>query len=335
MRVVRLVFLAAVAALSVPSAHAQNWSLDVAAIPGAVQGLFQDADQIIVSTRTGGYFAVRTGTTGNVAVERLGSYRRPAEPRRADMLPDGGVAQSANAIREAYLISPTSRYRHGVLGDAIEAGGLRVLTADGRRIDYSLDQAEVFEDLTPRLVDVDSDGQPEILVVRSSIDAGAAAALFGLRNGALELIADSEPIGRPNRWLNPVGVGDFDADGRREVAVVRTPHIGGILVLYGIADGKLVQKHEAKGFSNHFIGSRDLDLSVVADLNADGIADIALPSADRDAVRLVTFAGGKMTEIATIALPARVQTGLMYLAGGRGAIVFGLADGSLAILRRN
>ncbi|MGL4440696.1 MAG: hypothetical protein ACRCUE_15635, partial [Bosea sp. (in: a-proteobacteria)] len=45
-------------------------------------------------------------------------------PERYDVLPDGEVSRHGSF--SARLIDPTERYDHGVLGDAIEAGGFMV-----------------------------------------------------------------------------------------------------------------------------------------------------------------------------------------------------------------
>ena len=37
-------------------------------------------------------------------------------------LPDGVVSTGSNDVAEAWLTRPTTRYAHGILGDAIEAG---------------------------------------------------------------------------------------------------------------------------------------------------------------------------------------------------------------------
>ena len=51
------------------------------------------------------------------------------------------------------------------------------------------------------------------------------------------------------------------------------------------------------GYSNHFIGSRDLFLSQVIDVNRDGVLDIIVPSADRVALRFVGVEKGKIKDL--------------------------------------
>ncbi|NQV81274.1 MAG: VCBS repeat-containing protein [Alphaproteobacteria bacterium] len=330
-----LALLVAVVWLVAPvtPALAAEWTVEFVAVPTGIADLFDDQGRTIALTRSGVFFRIGTAPDGRVIVDRLGSYERAPGLRRADMLPDGLVALGAGEINEAYLIGPTSRYRHGVIGDAIEASGLRIQTNGGDILDYRLPTDSVLEDIVPRLHDVDGDGKDEVVVVRSYIEAGSALAVFGLREGRLALIAEAAPIGQPSRWLNPVGVADFDGDGRLEIAVVKTPHIGGVLQLYEIEGGTLKDDHSARGFSNHFIGSRDLFLSRVADIDGDGTVDIVLPSADRGSLRVVSFAAGRFKDLGETPLPARVQTRMLGIDGATGAFAFGLADGALAVVR--
>ena len=315
------------------AATAADWSVDVVALPGGVAAMFDDQGRTVARTRSGVFFHLTLDEAGKFRASRLGSYEPPKPLRRPDMLPDGLVAMGTGTIKEAYLVGPTSRYRHGVMGDAIEAGGIRVLTREGATLDFRLPPESVFEDLMPRLHDVDNDGDSEIVVVRSYVDAGAAVAVLGVRNGALVLIAETEAIGRSNRWLNPVGVADFDGDGRPEVAVVKTPHIGGILELYELVDDAMRTDLSDRGYSNHFIGSRDLLLSRVVDVDRDGVQDIVVPSADRAALRFVGVASGKINDLGTAPLPARVQTNMLPIDPKTGAFAFGLANGALAVVR--
>ncbi|MBV6658846.1 MAG: hypothetical protein KI785_13875, partial [Devosiaceae bacterium] len=74
-------------------------------------------------------------------------------------LPDGCVAQGAADIARAWYEAPTRRYAHAILGDAIEAGTLAVRTRAGATLRFVLPDNEVFEDRTPRLVDLDGDGR--------------------------------------------------------------------------------------------------------------------------------------------------------------------------------
>ncbi len=313
---------------------AAEWSIELATLPGGVVDLFEDQGKIVALTRSGAFFRIGESAVGQTVTERLGSYRQQTPMRRPDMLPDGIVTSGRGDLTEAYLTGPTSRYRHGVLGDAIEASGLSVRSRSGAILEFKLPPDSVFEDLAPRLHDIDGDGRDEILVVRSYLDAGAALAVLGVKDGKLELIAETAPIGQPNRWLNPIGVADFDGDGRPEVALVKTPHIGGILEVYELGGRELKMEHSARGFSNHFIGSRDLDLSHLADMDGDGIADIVVPSADRSALRVVSFAGGVFKDLGESPLPARVSTRMAVIDLDSGAFAFGLASGVLAIVHK-
>jgi hypothetical protein len=244
-----------------------------------------------------------------------------------DALPDGVPGRGANDIALAWLASPTDRYTHGVLGDAIEAGAVRVRTHDGRELRFVLGPDSVLEDLRARVEDVDGDGRDEVLVVRSRLDAGAALLALGVRDGRLVPIAETPPIGRAHRWLNPVGVADVDGDGRKDVLVVLTPHIGGTLVVYGFGPAGFVEKARIAGFSNHALGSRALGLSALLDVDGDGIAEALVPSADRSRLRVLRFAGGMARELDGVALPARAAASF---AQGERTLVVPLEDGRRA-----
>ena len=75
--------------------------------------------------------------TGLIWVVCAGAARAQASMR----LPDGEVAKSGGLT--AYLVDPTTRYGHGVLGDAIEAGGF-VVERDGKRLLFRLGEDAVF-----------------------------------------------------------------------------------------------------------------------------------------------------------------------------------------------
>jgi hypothetical protein len=257
------------------------------------------------------------------------SVAAPAPERRPDLIPDGRVARGTRDIAAAWLALPTTRYGHGALGDRIEAEALRVERRDGSVAELRLGPDSVFEDLEPRLADLDGDGRDEIVVVRSYLAEGAAVAVYRLDGERLALVAESPPIGRPNRWLNPIGIADFDGDGRTEIAVVETPHIGGILVIYDLDGGRLVERGRLAGFSNHASGTTVLAMAAVLTGGAAG-ATIVLPGADRRSLEAVGFAGGRFARHWSVGLPLAVATAIVPVdLGGGTELVLGLADGTI------
>lgn len=266
----------------------------------------------------------------------------PAEPflpeTPADGIPGGhvGTAASGEGIQRAWYSEPADRYPHGALGDGIEGGALMAEDLYGRDYIVRLGPTEVFEDLTPRVVDIDGDGSNEVIAIRSSVRSGAAVVVYGLSGSRLIERAATEPIGRPNRWLNIAGIADFTGNGQLDIAIVKTPHIGGRLEILAWSRNELKVVDSADGFSNHVFGSQDQGLSAVASVDGDRIPDLILPSAARDAMRMVTAAGGKIRDIARLPLPGRVVTTIGLLSRSPSpTFATGLDDGSLiAITRR-
>lgn len=257
--------------------------------------------------------------------------------RPADALPDSQPGHGRNDIETAWLVAPTTRYSHGILGDTTEAAGLRVTMANGQQLVFQLDSDSVFEDLQPRVVDLDGDGRDEVMVVRTYLNRGAALAVFAVRGGDLYLRAETRPIGRSNRWLNPVGVGDFDGDGTLEVAYVETPHIGGTLRIFTLKGNRLTEDGKLSGFSNHGIGSKNLGLSAILDVDGDGSDDLLIPGDGRRNLRIVSFAGGKFRELGRVNHSAAITTDFTLRdrdGNGRPDVAYGLADGSLIVLYR-
>jgi hypothetical protein len=169
---------------------------------------------------------------------------------------DAGRATGSADIASAWFGGATTRYGHGVLGDAVEAGVLYVQPRGSKRcaLALTLEDSAVFEDLTPRIADITGDGLDEVITIVSTIDAGAALVAYGIRDNRLTRIAGTPPIGTPFRWLAPVGTADFNDDGILDVAYVRTPHLAGILKVWSFVGGKPVLIASEAGFSNHRIG---------------------------------------------------------------------------------
>lgn len=253
-----------------------------------------------------------------------------------DQLPDTAIARGAGTVRQAWFARPTNRYDHGVLGDAIEAGSLKARLANGTIAEFVLPETAVFEDLVPRLADINGDGDAEIIAVMSDISRGAALVLIAAGTGTLKKVAEAEAIGQPHRWLNPVGAADFDGDGRTEIAVVLTPHIGGTLRLYEWQGDRLVTDHQAFGYSNHAMGSRELGLSAVIDVDGNGISDLVLPDSARRALIAVSFQAAEPDVLARVDVQGPFSSGLYVTdldRDGRPELVFATGSDGLTLLR--
>ncbi len=201
-------------------------------------------------------------------------------------LPDTEITKSG--VFRAWLIDPTTRYDHGVLGDAVEAGGFIVENA-GRRLVFTLPHEAVFEDRRVRLADLDGDGVPEAIVVKSYLQRGAAIAVYRIRRDRIEPLAESEAIGTRNRWLNPVGIADFAGTGKPMIAAVVTPHLSGSLRLYSLEGSNIAEVARIDGYTNHILGSRDLDLGRIVRVTRDGPPMIILPTRNRNALAAISF----------------------------------------------
>lgn len=216
---------------------------------------------------------------------------------------DGTLSARGQAVAEAWLIAPTTRYRHFVRGNTAEAGGLRVRMRDGRMLTHLLDDSHVFEDDAPRLADFDGDGTEELVLVLTSLREGASLAVFAVGADGLELLARTPFIGQPNRWLNPAGIADFDGDGRLEVALVQMPHLAKRLELWRPEGSELERVLAADDITNHRIGSVHTDMSAVADVDGDGVADLVIPDGARRKLGILSFASGRTKVIADVPLP--------------------------------
>lgn len=235
----------------------------------------------------------------------LGFALSCAEAGSVRPLPGGERTSFAEVT--AYLIDPTSNYERGVLGDLVEARGFAV-ERDGRKIVFRLPHGPVFEDRRVRLADLDQDGEPEAVVVKSYPDKGAAIAAYRILPDRIVPLAESPPIGRRHRWLNPVGIGDFTRTGEPMIAAVVRPHTRGSLQLYRLAGRTFETIARIDGFTNHIRGSLDLDLGRAVDIDADGAPEIIIPSADRSALAVVSFMSGVATVRKKIPVAGKIVT---------------------------
>lgn len=245
-------------------------------------------------------------------------------------LPDGRITTGTADIVQAWYSEPTTRYGHAVLGDGVEAGALKVKNSLGETYTFRLPSTEVFEDIAPRLADLDRNGTTEVITILSSQRGGASIAVFGLNGNAFVKIAQTPFIGTPNRWLNIAEINNFGGNRRPDIAAVITPHLAGILQFYRFRNNKLVKVAQARGFSNHYIGSNELRLSTVADVNNNGIPDLIIPSLRRNELLMVGTERNQFKELARVAFPARINRAIgVRKREGKLEFIVGLDDGKI------
>lgn len=206
------------------------------------------------------------------------------------------VSAAQNIIAARYT-DPTDRYPHGVLGDRLEWGALELTLSNGSKRRIVLPQDRVFEDLEPRLADVDLDGDLEVISIESHQLQGARLAIYD----ASGLVAANPYIGTRFRWLAPVAIADLDEDGAIEIAYVDRPHLAKILRVWRFSDSRLFQVASLQGVTNHKIGEdfisgglRDCGAGpemVVASRNWGSIVSVKLNAAELVARELGTFEG--------------------------------------------
>lgn len=237
-----------------------------------------------------------------------------ARPLQFD--PDGGTSD-ANGHVAVFGAPSTTRYRHGVLGDAVEPTALLWLERHGLEplAQLELPPPHVFEDIAPRAIAWR--GRRGLLTVRSGPMGGQMAVLARATGGRLELAALGEPIGTPNRWMSP------STDGRRLWAV-HTPHIGGVLHRYAEAGERLSSQVIARGMSNHAIGERDLDVSAWVG------SRWVVPAQDRQRLLVIEADAAAETEApAAVALAGTVRALRPWRRGPAEGVAALLQDGSV------
>jgi hypothetical protein len=201
-------------------------------------------------------------------------------------LPEKAISVGLDNSVYAQYAMPTEKYGHGILGDKLEAEQL-VVVVDSGFYEYKLTGEYVFEDIRPRLYDVDGDNELEFITIRTNVNQGAGIAIYKIKGGQLVEYAHLPEIGTANRWLNIVAINDLDNDGVVELVWIETPHIGGILKVAKIKEGTLKVLTEATQYSNHAIGERNLCLSVLTEHQNEKV--FYVPNQNRNKIVGFTF----------------------------------------------
>ena len=166
---------------------------------------------------------------------------------------------------------------NGVLGDHIEAAGITLIeTSPESKIIHiiSISEPDVNEGIYPTWVDMNNDGEREIIVTLSNARNGARIVTFR-EDGSL--LAEGPTIGMGYLWRHQLVVTPFGETGENLLAVVRTPHIRGAVEFYRLCGDKLEIMSSIPGISTHSIGSRNLFTAQGSDFNNDGQIELLVP----------------------------------------------------------
>jgi hypothetical protein len=239
-------------------------------------------------------------------------------------------------IEAAWYAQPTSRYRHGALGDTIEGGALIVRLKGGVKLTYRLPETEVFEDIAPRIADLDNDGLSEIVTIVSSFKGGASIVIYRVTGGEALLEKAATPhLGAAETWLNIAGIERFFGTQTPEIAFVARPHKDGQLGFLKFIRGRLRLVTTKDGFSNHVFGSGELRLSASADIDGDGRMELALPSRDRRKLRILSLTRKGIVEVASVDLSAPIDKAIVAEGAGKETtFIVGLEDNTIWRIRR-
>ncbi len=211
----------------------------------------------------------------------------------------------------------TERYRHGVLGDDVEA--TRVLYLERHDLQplrtLTLPAPHVVEDIAPW--PIEWSGVTGLLAMRAGPQGAqlAVVAADPAKRDALALAALGEPRGVPNRWMAAT------TDGRRLLAVHR-PHLGGVLHEY-VREGSALRARRIGGeYGAHALGSGELDLAVWT----GGM--LVLPAQDRRALHVLAI--DSWSRRSSYALEQPVVATRAWRSGDRPGVAALLSDGNVA-----
>ena len=308
--------------------------------PGAPPAVTVDGDQIELLTAPDGggsplTHPVRT-EAGLLWVNRAGALRsRPGEVPSLQVLPDARIVQSEDGS-VAVLSSPTRRYDHGVIGDAIEAGSINVLKPGGGGYRSSAEirpeSGGVFEGLSP-LWFRPAPGEEELLAVTESVtDLGSRISVY---DPGGTLVAAGPFIGIPKKWRHLIAAGPFGPEGEIEIVAMRAPHVGGTTEFYRLdrEKGSLEIAATGKGYPSHTIYSRNLDAVRAGDFDGDGAWELVAPNASYTRLVATRHTRSGVEPAWTLPLNGALATNLATATGKDGhiALAAGTLDGTLRI----
>jgi hypothetical protein len=248
----------------------------------------------------------------------------PSAPRvvsRADAqaLPDTritvGSVDGTTPVQAVVLSEGTDRYRHGALGDKVEATSVTVIDVAANalavRSRYVVKSPAVIEDLIAMLAPIGEGTRAALVMVKSVARQGSSVLVLGWREGALDVLAEGPALGQSNRWVHVIAAADVTGDRVPALIAVNAPHVAGVLVAYERRAASLVPVAKALGYASHALGSRNEDQAVLADLSGTGRPEVILPRQSRDVLAGLELSNGRWEEQWALQLASPLQSNLL------------------------
>jgi hypothetical protein len=272
---------------------------------------------------------------GRLFTQREGQVAPVGNPQ-VRALPDARPVRSPDG-RIAVLSDPTRRYVHGVIGDDLEAEVITVLepSKDGVGVASRVapESGGVFELVSPLWFE--GPGGEQLLAVTESVE-GIGSRISAYRPDG-NLVAAGPFYGEPQRWHHLLAAGPFGPNGELELAVVRTPHIGGVVEFYAVdgSSAELEITATQPGYATHRIYTRNLDTARAGDLDGDGRWELLIPDQTYTELGAVRHEPGGARVAWTLPAGGTMTTNLASAeeSGGRALVAVGRADGMLRIWR--
>lgn len=247
-------------------------------------------------------------------------------------IPDARLIMDENE-RLLFLTGASEKYRHGVLGDKIEASSITLLKTSGQTSverTINIPKGDVIEGIAPIWADLNEDGIREIIVTLSNKEDGARLVVFS-EDG--KMMASGPSIGSGYRWRHQIAVAAFGPDGDTEIATVLTPHIGGITQFYQLEGDELRIVASLPEYTSHIMGSRNLDMGIAGDFDNDGNFELLLPSQDLRTLGIIKHTKDGANIIGQLELDGKLSTNLaaIKMPDGNIQLAAGIDDSKLRI----
>ncbi len=256
--------------------------------------------------------------TGEVVIERGNEVARFT----VSALPDARLLVDETG-RILLLSDPTTRYGHGVLGDAIEAGSISLIdttTAPALSRQIAIEGERVIEGISPIWTDLNGDRVREIIVTESDAEQGARIVVFDEDGNR---VAESAPIGRGFRWRHQLAAAPFGPEGEVELVAVLTPHIGGIVEFFGLQGDRLEVVAQVPGFSSHLLGSPNLDRAVSGDFDGEGSVELLVPDQAQEVLGAIRRNANGAEMVWSIPVGDQLATNLAVVTMPNGVLALG------------